>query len=299
LLKCLIEAADAAEAARQRNCGQRQVCLMNELLRQQNTARLRHCDRRGSKMLLEQTAQLTPAHSEASGQRFDAASIARSDAASIERSALDQCERARYGCRRTAPSPEIGRALGTAAQTGAKAGFLSRRRGRHKDAVLEFRVPSRANRAAVDAGGFHTCEEPPVVARIAREHSPVTGDRIQLHEGNIGRTAPISGGFRTSLPGSRRLVAFYAEARRRRHSLRRHSRESGGLSADGNGLLCPDRNQPKVVMRGLEPRIHAVTGIVGDVARTWMDESSPAMTTLSCTSVIAHSDPYQSRISPQ
>jgi hypothetical protein len=54
---------------------------------------------------------------------------------------------------------------------------------------------------------------------------------------------------------------------------------------------------PKVVMRELDPRIHAVTGIVGDVPRTWMDGSSPA--TLSCASVIAHSDPYQSRISPQ
>jgi hypothetical protein len=34
------------------------------------------------------------------------------------------------------------------------------------------------------------------------------------------------------------------------------------------------------------------------VARTWMAGSSPATTTLNCTSVIAHSDPHPSRFSP-
>ena len=33
-----------------------------------------------------------------------------------------------------------------------------------------------------------------------------------------------------------------------------------GCPGNGNGLLCLDRNLLKVVMRGLDPRIHAVTG---------------------------------------
>ena len=34
-----------------------------------------------------------------------------------------------------------------------------------------------------------------------------------------------------------------------------------GLSRDGNGLLRVARNQLKVVMRGLDPRIHAVAEV--------------------------------------
>jgi len=34
-----------------------------------------------------------------------------------------------------------------------------------------------------------------------------------------------------------------------------------GCPGNGNGLLCLDRNLLKVVMRGLDPRIHAVAGV--------------------------------------
>ncbi|HEX3412458.1 MAG TPA: hypothetical protein VHT00_12110, partial [Stellaceae bacterium] len=40
----------------------------------------------------------------------------------------------------------------------------------------------------------------------------------------------------------------------------RVSRFSAGLSGNRNGLLCIARNQLKVVMRGLDPRIHTVAG---------------------------------------
>jgi hypothetical protein len=188
-LECLIEAADAAKAARHCDFRQRQLRLMNELLGQKHTARLCHRNRCGSKMGFEQAAQLATAHAEAGGQGLDPASI--------ERSVLDQCERSRHGCRGTAPGPEVGRAFGTAAQAQAKAGFLSGRGRRHEKAILEFRVPSGANRAAVDAGGLHACEKPPIVTRITREHGPVTGGGIEMHGSNIGRTAADSGGFRT------------------------------------------------------------------------------------------------------
>jgi len=36
---------------------------------------------------------------------------------------------------------------------------------------------------------------------------------------------------------------------------------SQGCPGNGNGLSCLDRNQLKVVMRGLDPRIHAVAGV--------------------------------------
>jgi hypothetical protein len=49
----------------------------------------------------------------------------------------------------------------------------------------------------------------------------------------------------------------------------------------GNGLLYLERNQPKAVMRGLDPRIHAVTGASGPLLHAWMAGSNPAMTTSS------------------
>src|SRR5271169_2889858 len=72
-----------------------------------------------------------------------------------------------------------------------------------------------------------------------------------------------------------------------------------GCPGNGNGLLCLDRNQLKVVMRGLDPRIHAVVGVASacceDVDGRIKSRSSPAMTALSCTRVIALSDacPWQ------
>ena len=56
----------------------------------------------------------------------------------------------------------------------------------------------------------------------------------------------------------------------------RHARERG----KGNGLLYLEQNQPKAVMRGLDPRIHAVAGAAsGRPLRARMAGSSPAMTT--------------------
>jgi hypothetical protein len=49
----------------------------------------------------------------------------------------------------------------------------------------------------------------------------------------------------------------------------------------GNGLLYLEQNQPKAVMRGLDPRIHAVAGVAsGRPLRARMAGSSPAMTYL-------------------
>src|SRR5690606_20354167 len=40
--------------------------------------------------------------------------------------------------------------------------------------------PRRAHRAAVDAGGLHAAEEPPVEARVPRQHGAVAGLLIQF-----------------------------------------------------------------------------------------------------------------------
>jgi hypothetical protein len=47
-----------------------------------------------------------------------------------------------------------------------------------------------------------------------------------------------------------------------------------GCPGNGNGLLCLDRNQLKVVMRGLGSRIHAVAGGASVCCEHWMAGSS-------------------------
>ena len=57
-----------------------------------------------------------------------------------------------------------------------------------------------------------------------------------------------------SRSGLAELIGMYS-------MLIRHSRECAP-SGVGNGLSCLERDQAKVVMRGLDPRIHAVAGSV-------------------------------------
>jgi hypothetical protein len=45
------------------------------------------------------------------------------------------------------------------------------------------------------------------------------------------------------------------------HPAGRLAESPQGCPGNENGLLCPDRNELKVVMRGLDPRIHAVAGV--------------------------------------
>src|SRR5262245_41770602 len=102
--------------------------LMNELFGQQHAPWLRDRDRCGTEMLLEQAPQLALADAEPSGQRIDLGIV--------QRAVFDQAQSARDGIRRAAPSAEIGRGFGPAAQTRTKARFLCGSRGRKEGDVL-------------------------------------------------------------------------------------------------------------------------------------------------------------------
>ncbi len=176
LQKGFVEPADAVETRRQRDLGHRQRRLVDQLLGQQNPSRLRHRDRRRPDMLAKQPPQLA---------RADAQPICKPlDIGLIEAASLDQSERARHGVGGTAPERKIGRRFRPAAQTWAKARLLRRRRRGIERYVLEFRGARRANRPAVDAGGFDTHEQPAVEAGIAGRNRAVAGGAVHIHHEN-------------------------------------------------------------------------------------------------------------------
>ena len=92
------------------------------------------------------------------------------------------------------PLGRAGRSIGAAAQAGAVAGGLRRRRRRVEAHVLASRHHGRAARPAVDARGRHCDEEPPVEARVATAHRLVACVRVGRRHG-------------TSVPGEASLTS--------------------------------------------------------------------------------------------
>jgi hypothetical protein len=126
-------------------------------------------------MPVKQPPQLPGADAEPVGQSFDIVFI--------EAAGLDQRQRARHGIGRAAPERQLRRDFRPAAQAGAEACLLRRRRGRVERHVLEFRRACRADRPAIDAGGLDADEQPPVETGIARRYRAVAGDAVHIHHG--------------------------------------------------------------------------------------------------------------------
>src|SRR5712671_206748 len=136
-------------------------------------------------MLSEQPPQLARADAEPIRKAFD---IDR-----IEAAGLDQGERARHRVGGAAPEREIGRRLRPAAQAWAKTGLLGRSGGRIERYILELRGARRANRPAVDAGGFDTHKQPAVETGIAGRNRAVAGVAVHIHRKIIAyRREPVS-----------------------------------------------------------------------------------------------------------
>ncbi len=172
-LKGLVESPHAAEAGGQRDLAHGQARIVDQLLGQQHAPRLRHRDRRGAEMLIEQAPQLPLADAKPRGQTVDAGVVA------IQRTLGDQRQAAGHRVRRAAPGAEIRRRFRPAAQAGTKAGLL-RRRGRRKEpAVLELGRARRTNRPAIDAGRSHADEDPPIETGVAGAQRAVTNLRIE------------------------------------------------------------------------------------------------------------------------
>ena len=77
ILKCLIESPHAAESGCQRNFRHRHLRLVDQLLGKEHAPRLRHRNRRSSKMLHKQPPKLALAQAKPIRQRFHAVVVLR------------------------------------------------------------------------------------------------------------------------------------------------------------------------------------------------------------------------------
>src|SRR5882757_6510203 len=102
-----------------------------------------------------------------------------------ETAGFDQGERAGHRIGGAAPEREIRRGFRPAPQTRAKTGLLGCRGGGIERYILEFRGARRANRPAVDAGGFDAHEQPTVEAGIAGRNRAVAGGAVHIHHESI------------------------------------------------------------------------------------------------------------------
>ena len=156
----VVEAAQAAEARRERDLGHGQVGLVDQPLREVEAAGLRHGERRGADVGDEEAVEVARADAEPGGERVDRALV--------ERALVDERERAPHDGRGAEPGRGAGRGLGPAAQARPEAGLARRRRGREVAHVRVAGTRRRAHRPAVDAGRGDADEETPVEAGIAR-----------------------------------------------------------------------------------------------------------------------------------
>ena len=165
LVERLVIAAHAPEPGRERDLGHREPRLVDELLREEDAAGLRHGHGRRAEVLLEETAKLALPHADPLRELLDVRAV------TVERALRDEPERAGHRVGRATPGREVGPGLRPAAQARTEARFLRRRGGREEAAVLEPGRAGRADRTAVDAGRSDAYEDAavePLIARLER-----------------------------------------------------------------------------------------------------------------------------------
>ena len=164
--KRFVESPHAAKAARECDLDHGKISLMDELLGEQHTTRLRHGDRGCSNVSAKKAAELPLANLKSLGQRCDVSAV--------EGSALDELQGPRHRRRSAAPCVKVRRTFRPAPQTRAKTSLLSGGSGRHKTAILYLWRPSGADGPAVDSGCLYASEESPVKAGVTCQHGSVT-----------------------------------------------------------------------------------------------------------------------------
>ena len=182
-----VEAADAAETARQRDLGQRQAAFVDQRVCRGEALRLGDGDRRRAEMLAEQAADLPLTEAEPVAERVDLRLI--------QPAAVDQVERPADARRRAVPRRAARGRVGAAPLAGAVTGGDSLGGGRDEGDVPEQRRPRRAYRAAEDTGRADTGEERAVGTRIAGDDRGVAGGGVEgggvRHVADIRRCAAV------------------------------------------------------------------------------------------------------------
>ncbi len=176
-----VEAPHALEAGGERDLGQRQRGVLEQLLREREPPGLRERDRRHAELALHRAPQVPCRHPELGRELVDGCLVQRALVDPSGRRRDEHVDRIDLCIPR--------RELGPAAKAGAEPGGLGERGGRVERAARPARQLRGADRAAVDARRRHTDEEHAVVAAVPRGEGRVPCVVIELHD-HTGTTHP-------------------------------------------------------------------------------------------------------------
>ena len=168
-----VEAADAAEARRERDPMNGERRLVEQPLGEVHATSEGHVDGRRAEMLQEEAAQMAGSDAQAVRQPLHPALV--------ERPVADEAEGAGHETGGAEPGRRPRGRFGPAAQTGTVSGRTRRGRGRKVAHVLVLRCSRRADRPAVHTGARDPDEEAAVEPRVSRPSGPVAGAVIQFH----------------------------------------------------------------------------------------------------------------------
>jgi len=174
-------ASGAGKARACRHVGDRQVGVVEQAFGALDAPRQRDLPWRRAEMFGEQACQMTRRDAEAVRQAVDAALV--------ERAGLDQGQGARDRRPRAVPGRAERRGLGPAAQAGAEAGALGRRRRRIERNVARERRAHPAHRPTIDPGRPHSDEQHAVVGGIAPKQGLVSSREVEHGSSYSGRIA--------------------------------------------------------------------------------------------------------------
>jgi len=184
-----VEAPHAGKAAGERDLGDGQIGVGEQLFGREQLSREQVLQRRDAEPVFKHAAQVAVAHAQARGQAFAHVAFCIAPVLRVvepERGLLQQDGGGVF----SGPVAVHGCQLGAAAQAGPKPRVFRLRRVLEEAAVLAPRCAHAADRAAVDAGGRDGREELPVKARVVRAQRAVAGvvvDAVWAVHGCDGR----------------------------------------------------------------------------------------------------------------
>ena len=173
LLEECVETPHAAEAARERNIGDRQRSVREKPLREQQPLCLCELHRRNPELGAERAAQVPVGNAQTHGKLVESLLLER---AVFHHARGSLCE-----TRRRVDARVAGRELGSAAQARPVAVGFRGGCARKESAVLALRRPDGAHRPAIDARRRNGHEKPAVESRITRSERSVTRAGVECH----------------------------------------------------------------------------------------------------------------------
>ena len=186
----VVVGAHRGEAGGEGHVGARQICLLEQLLRQCRPSRSCDRERPRAELLHERSVQMATSDRQAAGEAVDTVAI--------DHTLGDQAQAASHQIGAHVPIGRVGARLGPAPAARTEPGTFGSRGRREEPDVLPLGHRHRTDGAAVDAGRRDADEDAPVESSFAGLDRPVRDlESVHMH-GYSALRRHRAGRFRTS-----------------------------------------------------------------------------------------------------